>query len=72
LVVASMIAPRVIHVLFSPPVSFGTHCEPAVAWALGNFRNTQLVGFIVGALAGPILLAVFRARSSRTEPGASS
>ena len=61
-VAASVLAPSVFHMLFTPPVSFGTHCEPSVDWALRNFRNTQLVGLIVGAVAGPVLAALVRKR----------
>lgn len=61
-VAASVVAPSVFHLLFTPPVSFGTHCEPAVDWALRNFRNTQLVGLLVGAVAGPVVAALVRKR----------
>ena len=61
-VAASLVAPTVFHLLFTPPVSFGTHCEPAVDWALRNFRNTQLVGLLFGAIAGPVVAALVRKR----------
>jgi hypothetical protein len=52
LVVASFVAPSVIHFLFTPPVSFGVNCEPAVDYALRGFRTTQFIGFVIGALGG--------------------
>ncbi len=63
----SLVAPTVINVLFTPPVSFGTHCEPAVQWALNQFRTTQLVGLVVGALLGPLVLRAWNQRGAQSQ-----
>jgi hypothetical protein len=63
LVVASFVAPSVIHFLFTPPVSFGVNCEPAVDYALRGFRTTQLIGFVLGAVGGAAFIFL---RSKKT------
>ncbi|HRO66790.1 MAG TPA: hypothetical protein PL182_04435 [Pseudobdellovibrionaceae bacterium] len=49
-VLATWITPKVIGVLFTPPVSFGTNCEPAAAWSMSKLIGTQFVGLALGAL----------------------
>lgn len=44
------IAPKVIGILFTPPVSFGTNCEPAAAWSMSKLVWTQFIGLVIGAL----------------------
>jgi hypothetical protein len=52
---SSYIVPYIIKILFTPPVSFGTNCEPAAEWSIQKLITSQLlvmVGFmILGALA---------------------
>lgn len=66
-VITSLVAPSVIHFLFTPPVSFGVNCEPAVDWALTRFRQTQLLGFVGGLLVG-ILVSIQFKRRNATKP----
>lgn len=54
-VLATWAAPSVISLLFTPPVSFGTNCEPAGAWAMGSLVNSQLIGIVSGAILGLVL-----------------
>jgi hypothetical protein len=61
---ATFVAPRVISALFTPPVSFGTNCEPAAAWALQKMVNSQLLGLGVGALIGAVVMAFLKTRRS--------
>lgn len=51
-VVMSFITPWFISVLFTPPVSFGTNCEPAAAWSMSKLHVSELTGLTVGALLG--------------------
>ncbi len=59
----TLIGPAVIRVLFTPPVSFGTNCEPAASWSMSKLIWTQVIGFILGALAGFVFM-VSRPKSS--------
>ncbi len=63
LLAASFVAPSVIHFLFTPPVSFGVNCEPAVDYALRSFSMTQFIGFSLGAVGGAAFIFL---RSKKT------
>lgn len=58
------LGPIVIRLLFTPPVSFGTNCEPAAAWSMQKLIWTQMIGLIVGALAA---MAYIATRKNKTE-----
>jgi hypothetical protein len=51
------LGPIVISVLFTPPVSFGTNCEPAAAWSMHKLILTQLIGLILGILVSAIFMS---------------
>lgn len=63
------IAPKVIAILFTAPVSFGTNCEPAANWATEKLIASQLVGLVGGMLATGIYLAVKRIKSKSDDIG---
>lgn len=65
-IILTWIGPIVIRLLFTPPVSFGTNCEPAAAWALSKLIWTQLIGIVVGALLSALFLAT-RSKSQKVE-----
>lgn len=51
------LGPIVIRILFTPPVSFGTNCEPAAAWSMSKLIWTQGIGLMFGALVSTIFVA---------------
>ena len=46
----TIITPTTISILFTPPVSFGTNCEPAAAWSMSKLVTSQAVGVVVGGM----------------------
>jgi F0F1-type ATP synthase assembly protein I len=54
-------------VLFTPPVSFGTNCEPAAAWSMNKLINTQIFGIIVFMIFGLIVSFYFKKRAQAKE-----
>jgi hypothetical protein len=45
------VAPSVLGVLFTPPISFGNdNCKLAADWALQKYTQTLLGGFVVGLI----------------------
>ena len=65
--VFTFITPVVIKVLFTPPVSFGTNCEPAAAWSMNKLINTQIFGIIVFMILGLIVSFYFKKRAQAKE-----
>lgn len=61
------LAPIVIKLLFTPPVSFGTNCEPAADWSMSKLIWTQMIGLVVGALTSSIFIATRKSKTP-TEP----
>lgn len=53
--VFTFITPFVIKALFTPPVSFGTNCEPAADWSMEKLINTQIFGIVVFMILGGFL-----------------
>ncbi len=70
--VFTFITPVVIKVLFTPPVSFGTNCEPAAAWSMNKLINTQIFGIIVFMILGVIVSFYFKKRAHAKEEAAIS
>ena len=64
-VIATYLAPRVISALFTPPVSFGTNCEPAADWAMQKMVSSQAGGLLVGALLGAVMIVLVKSRCRR-------
>lgn len=58
-IIATLIAPTIIRVLFTPPVSFGVNCEPAATWSMESVIKSQVIGIVVGALVGLVLYIYF-------------
>ncbi|MCX6119957.1 MAG: hypothetical protein NT027_20670, partial [Proteobacteria bacterium] len=42
--ICTYLAPSVIKLLFTPPVSFGTNCEPAADWSMSKLIYSQSIG----------------------------
>ncbi|MCX6127343.1 MAG: hypothetical protein NTV34_21695 [Proteobacteria bacterium] len=69
--VCTFITPYVIKVLFTPPVSFGTNCEPAAAWSMNKLIMTQVVGIVVFMVLGVFLCFYYqksKKQSAEVEP----
>lgn len=62
---ATWLAPKIISVLFTPPVSFGINCEPAAAWSMGKLVASQGLGLILGMTAGIAFSVYLRRRAER-------
>jgi hypothetical protein len=62
-IASTWVAPRVISILFTPPVSFGTNCEPAAAWATDKLISSQIAGAVVGMVLALAWLAVRKVKS---------
>ena len=65
-VVSTWIAPRVISMLVTPPVSFSTNCEPAATWATDKLITAQVAGLALGMIIA-CLWMVSRKFSSRSK-----
>jgi len=48
--IASWLGPKLIALLFTPPVSFGLQCEPVGRWSMNQLIKTQLMGFVGGII----------------------
>lgn len=59
----SLITPYVISVLFTPPVSFGTNCEPAAVWSMNKLHAAEAIGAVLGMIGGLVLALYTRRRS---------
>jgi len=68
--VFTFITPVIIKVLFTPPVSFGTNCEPAAAWSMNKLINTQIFGIILFMVLGLIVSFYFKKRAQDKEDAA--
>jgi hypothetical protein len=63
-IASTWVAPRVISLLFTPPVSFGTNCEPAAAWATQKLISSQIGGAILGMVLALAWLAFRKVKGS--------
>jgi hypothetical protein len=63
----TFITPVVIKVLFTPPVSFGTNCEPAAAWSMSKLIGTQIFGIIVFMILGLVMSIYMKRRAAAKE-----
>ena len=55
-VISTWVAPRVITMLVTPPVSFSTNCEPAATWATDKLITAQVAGLLIGVLLACVWL----------------
>ncbi|MBX3039992.1 MAG: hypothetical protein KF789_04705 [Bdellovibrionaceae bacterium] len=69
-ILLTWITPKVIGVLFTPPVSFGTNCEPAAAWSMSKLVWTQFVGLLLGALFAVIWVLLPGKKTATPPPSA--
>jgi len=64
--VMTLLAPKAITLLFTPPVSFGTNCEPAAVWSMDRLVGTQMGGLLLGMIGG-LVLSIAIARRNRSK-----
>jgi len=64
-IVMALVTPFIISVLFTPPVSFGTNCEPAAAWSMTKLHQSETVGVILGMIGGLVLATWLKKRRER-------
>jgi hypothetical protein len=63
----TFVTPYMISILFTPPVSFGTNCEPAAAWSMNKLVVSQFFGVALGMIGGLILYSWMGKRKQRRE-----
>ena len=63
-IISTWVAPRIISILFTPPVSFGTNCEPAAAWATDKLIASQIGGLVIGIVVACAWMALRKIKST--------
>ena len=66
----SWITPHVISILFTPPVSFGTNCEPAASWSMEKMHISEAIGAAGGLVLGMAIALHRRKRTGHGMPSA--
>ena len=46
----TLLGPKIISLVLTPPVSFGVNCEPAAAYSMQKLIICQIVGLVLGVL----------------------
>jgi hypothetical protein len=49
-VIMTILGPKIIGVILTPPVSFGVNCEPATIYSMQKLIIAQIVGLVLGVL----------------------
>lgn len=49
-VAMTMLGPKIIGVLVTPPVSFGVNCEPATVYSMQKLILGQIIGLVLGVI----------------------
>lgn len=63
-VIVTLLAPTIIKLLFTSPISFGVNCEPAANWSMSKLVSSQIFGFLAGPVAAFIFLRTRRRSDS--------
>ncbi len=58
-VAMTWLAPKIIEMFLTPPVSFGVNCEPAAVYSMQKLILCQIIGIIFGSLLFLILKMKF-------------
>jgi hypothetical protein len=64
-VIMTIVTPSMVSILFTPPVSFGTNCEPAAAWSMSKLIASQIFGVVLGVVAGLVMQIWLARRKQR-------
>lgn len=62
-ILVTWLSPKVISWYYNPPET-PFSCAGPVNWALDRMQTTQLIGLLVGAVLGVVVLFAFRRRSA--------
>ena len=46
----TLLGPKIIELILTPPVSFGVNCEPAAAYSMQKLILCQIVGLVIGVI----------------------
>lgn len=49
-VAMTLLGPKLIGILVTPPVSFGVNCEPATVYSMQKLILGQIIGLVLGVL----------------------
>lgn len=49
-VAMTILGPKIIGLLVTPPVSFGVNCEPATVYSMQKLILGQIIGLVLGVL----------------------
>jgi uncharacterized protein YacL len=49
-VIMTILGPKIVGVLVTPPVSFGVNCEPATVYSMQKLILAQIVGLVLGVI----------------------
>ncbi|MBC7712784.1 MAG: hypothetical protein H7177_05570 [Rhizobacter sp.] len=49
-VAMTMLGPKIIALLVTPPVSFGVNCEPATVYSMQKLIVGQIIGLVLGVI----------------------
>lgn len=49
-VIMTIMGPKIIGLLVTPPVSFGVNCEPATVYSMQKLILGQIVGLVLGVI----------------------
>ena len=49
-VIMTILGPKLIGLMLTPPVSFGVNCEPATAYSMQKLILAQIVGLVLGVI----------------------
>ena len=58
-------APKIISILFTPPVSFGVNCEPAAVWSMQKLMASQIFGLVVGVMVSFFIIRFLQRREEK-------
>lgn len=63
LILATIVAPKMVYYWYTPPTGTGLSCAPAVEWALGQVVKFQLAFMVIGGVLGGVLAYVLRPKT---------
>lgn len=66
--ISAWFAPRLIAWWFEPPIPLGFSCRTPIEYALRRLQWAQLIGILVGAAVGLVILAVLRPKKDERLP----
>ncbi len=64
--IVTFVAPSISRMLISAPVSFGVNCEPAADWSMSMLIRSQIIGFVLGGVAGAFLYVSSKLKAKKS------